>query len=50
MIRLNFFFPEDLAVKLKAYTKSTGVPMSEVVRRAILAWFKEHDAQTPTTK
>jgi|Laugrefa1bdmlbdn_1035148.scaffolds.fasta_scaffold06824_5 hypothetical protein len=43
MIRLNFFFPEDLAVKLKAYTKSTGVPMSEVVRQALTAFFAKRD-------
>jgi hypothetical protein len=43
MIRLNFFFPEDLANKLKAYTKDTGVPMSEVVRQALVAFFAKRD-------
>ena len=43
MIRHNFFLPEDLATKLKAYTKQTGVPMSEVVRQALAAFFAKQN-------
>lgn len=43
MIRHNFFLPEDLVYKMKEYSAKTGVSLSEIVRRAIFAWLKEHE-------
>jgi predicted DNA-binding protein len=43
MIRHNFFLPEDLVYKMKEYSAKTGVTLSEIVRRAIFAWLKEHE-------
>jgi predicted DNA-binding protein len=43
MIRHNFFLPEDLMARMKQYSERTGVSLSEIVRRAIFAWLKEHE-------
>lgn len=43
MIRHNFFLPEDLVARMKQYSERSGASMSEIVRRAISAWLKEHE-------
>lgn len=35
MKRTNYFMPEELHSKLKSYSKESGIPMSEIIRRAI---------------
>lgn len=45
MTRHNFFLPNDLVAKLKAVAAESGMPMSELVRRALLAYFNERDAR-----
>ena len=43
MIRHNFFLPEDLVAKMKQHSDRTGVSLSEIVRRALYTWLKEHE-------
>ena len=40
MKRTNFYFPEELLARLAAESKASGVPMSEIMRRALDAWLK----------
>lgn len=43
MVRHNFFLPENLVERMKRYSELSGVSLSEIVRRAIFAWLKEHE-------
>lgn len=47
MKRHNFFLPEELVAELKAVAIETGVPMSELVRRALQTWLAERQAKVP---
>ena len=38
MRNFNFQIDSDLDARLKAYSEATGVPMSEIIRRAIDSW------------
>ena len=40
MIRKNFFYPQYLVDRMKAYYKATGVRMSELMRRAVDEYLK----------
>lgn len=42
MKRTNYFMPIDLHSKLKIYSKESGVPMSEIIRRAIDKYLSEN--------
>ena len=42
MKRINFFLPEQQIAKLKGYVKSTGLTMSEILRRALDEYFDKH--------
>ena len=35
MIRTNFFFPEQMLDRLQTAKSQLGIPMSEIIRRAI---------------
>lgn len=37
---LSVRLPEDLLARAKAYNTRTGVPVSEIVRRAVGAWLR----------
>ncbi len=45
MKRHNFFLPTDLVDQLKAIAIETGVPMSELVRRAIHSYLVERSTK-----
>ena len=47
MKRHNYFLPEELVAELKAIAIETGVPMSELVRRAIQQYLIERNAKVP---
>ena len=47
MKRHNFFLPEELVAELKAVAIETGVPMSELVRRALSTWLTDRKAKVP---
>lgn len=38
MKRVNYNLPEDLIERIKAYSAKTGMPMSEAIRRAVVAY------------
>lgn len=38
--RTNFFFPEEMLERLKAAKLQTGIPVSEIIRRAVEAYLK----------
>lgn len=40
MKRTNFFFPADMLDRLKAAKLQTGVPVSEIIRRAVEVYLK----------
>ena len=40
MKRTNFFFPEEILERLKAAKLQSGVPVSEIIRRAVEAYLK----------
>ena len=40
MKRTNFFFPEEMLARLKAAKLQTGIPVSEIIRRAVEAYLK----------
>lgn len=44
MKRTNFFYPPELLDRLKALKASTGLPVSEHIRRAIEDYLKRHKA------
>ena len=41
MTRHNFFLPDELVAQMKDVSKRTGVPMSEIVRRALQRYLDE---------
>ena len=47
MKRHNFFLPDEIVAELKAVAIETGVPMSELVRRALSTWLTERKAKVP---
>lgn len=38
MKRTNFYFPQEYLDRLAAEAKRTGMPMSEILRRALDEW------------
>ena len=38
MKRVNFYFPIELLEKLKSTKLATGIPVSEIIRRAVGDW------------
>ena len=42
MKRTNYYFPEAMLAKLKAASKKTGLPVSELIRRAIDEYLKRY--------
>jgi len=36
--RVNFYFPIALLARLKSAKLSTGIPVSEIIRRAVSEW------------
>jgi predicted DNA-binding protein len=45
MKRTNLFIPEQTLERLKALSDRMGLPMSELIRRAIDAYLKKHDKE-----
>ena len=45
MKRHNFFLPDEIVSELKRIAIETGVPMSELVRRALQNWLLERNAK-----
>lgn len=45
MTRHNFFLPDELVAQMKDVSKRTGVPMSEIVRRALQRYLDELEAK-----
>lgn len=43
MKRTNFYFPDSILERLKAAKEKTGVPVSEIIRRAVDAYLKQLD-------
>lgn len=41
MKRTNFFFPEALLARLKQAKLKTGIPVSELIRRAVDKFLKD---------
>jgi predicted DNA-binding protein len=39
--RHNFFYPEQLIAELRALSAKTGLPMSELIRRAIAEYLEK---------
>lgn len=42
MKRTNFYYPEPMLDALRALSKKLGLPVSELIRRAIGAFLKSH--------
>lgn len=42
MRRTNYYYPEEMLERLRALSKKTGAPVSELIRRAIQAYLKAH--------
>ena len=40
MIRTNYYFPRQMLEALKAASEKHGLPISEIIRRAITEWLK----------
>jgi hypothetical protein len=40
MIRTNYYFPHQMLDALKAASKKHGLPISEIIRRAVTEWLK----------
>jgi predicted DNA binding CopG/RHH family protein len=40
MTRTNFYFPRPLLDALKVASQKHGLPVSEIIRRAIAEWLK----------
>lgn len=38
MKRVNFYFPLELLARLKSAKLATGMPVSEIIRRAVSEW------------
>jgi hypothetical protein len=43
MKRTNFYFPEQMLAELKRAKEATGLPISELIRRAVATWLKAND-------
>jgi hypothetical protein len=43
MKRTNFYFPQEYLDRLAAEAKRTGMPMSEILRRALDEWLRERE-------
>jgi predicted DNA-binding protein len=43
MKRTNFYFPPQMLARLKAASKKTGLPVSELLRRAVENYLKKQD-------
>ena len=41
MKRTNFYFPQQMLDALKEESVKTGLPVSEIIRRAIAAYLKK---------
>ncbi len=48
--RCNFYLPVELVERLKELKKETGVPISIMVRRAIIEYIKKIENQDGLTK
>ena len=44
MKRTNFYFPQEMLDRLQKESTKSGVPMSEIIRRAVDAWLKAKEA------
>lgn len=42
MKRTNYYVPTELHSRLKSYSEQSGVPMSEVMRRALEQYLDEY--------
>ena len=45
MKRTNYYFPKQMLAKLKAASKKTGLPVSELIRRAVEDFLKQHEKE-----
>lgn len=45
MKRTNFYFPQEYLDRLAAESKRTGMPMSEILRRALDEWLKKIEVE-----
>ena len=43
MKRVNFYFPIELLEKLKSTKLATGIPVSEIIRRAVSDWLERNN-------
>lgn len=43
MKRTNFYFPEQMLAELKRAKDETGLPVSEIIRRAIEAYLRSRE-------
>jgi len=43
MKRTNFYFPREQLDRLAAESKKSGLPMSEILRRALDEWLREKE-------
>lgn len=41
MIRTNFYFPKQMLVRLRVAANTEGLPVSEVIRRAVSLYLKK---------
>jgi predicted DNA-binding protein len=41
MKRTNYYYPEPLLKQLKVLSKKTGVPVAELIRRAITEYLRK---------
>jgi hypothetical protein len=39
---MNFHFPKAVAAKLRKLSARSGVPVAEIVRRAVIAYLLQH--------
>jgi len=42
MRRTNYYFPDPMLARLRALSKKTGIPVSEIIRRAIEQYLTQH--------
>jgi Ribbon-helix-helix domain len=40
MKRVHLYFPEELVARMKAAKAATGIPMSQILRRAVDDWLR----------
>jgi hypothetical protein len=43
MKRTNFYFPKKMLARLATESERSGLPMSEILRRALDEWLKEKE-------